>query len=242
MSRFPGSEHVMIVPMGVMPPFVKTNEVIISPFDLYEKFNSSSAGGLVSTQFLVVFNISTGDKTISKNAISEFFHNLSMQALSSEDDRIDTKFDAIEELHKSIRKLLKDEADQNNNIHFIDFWPEQFEEIKDPNQLFEEKVVENIISGDRGEYPQDTDQMSFPNTEQEILPQSKINYELEKKLARAVNENEEIPQGTATEAREELFNILLNVEGETAADVVQDLSDVRISNTRTDDKTQNVIL
>ena len=27
-GRFPGSEHLAIVPMGVMPPFVKTNEVI----------------------------------------------------------------------------------------------------------------------------------------------------------------------------------------------------------------------
>ena len=94
-----------------MPPFVKTNEVI-SPFDLYEKFNSSSAEGLVLTQFLVAFNIFIGgDKTISENTMSEFFHNLSMQALNRDDDRINIKFDMIEELHKSIRKLLKDEVD-----------------------------------------------------------------------------------------------------------------------------------
>ena len=61
--------------------------------------------------------------------MSQIFHNFSMQALSRDDDRIDIKFDAIEELHKSIRKLLKDEADQN--ISFIDLIPEQFEEIKD---------------------------------------------------------------------------------------------------------------
>ena len=217
-----------------MPPFVKTNEVI-SPFDIYEKFNSLRAEGLVSTQFLAAFNIFIGgNKTISKNAMSEFFHNLSMQALGRDDDRIDIKFGAIEELHKSIRKLLKDEV--NQNISFIDFIPEQFEEIKDPNRLFEENVVENIISGNRVDYLQDTDHMSFPNTEQEILAQSKTNYELEKKLARAVNESEEIPQGTVAVARKELFNSLLNVDGQIAADVVQDLSDVGISNTRTEDK------
>ena len=78
--------------------------------------------------------------------------------------------------------------------------------------------------------------MSFPNTKQEILAQSKANYELEKKLARAVNENEEIPQGTVAVGRKELFNSLLIVDGQIATDVVQDLSDVRISNTRTEDK------
>ena len=51
--------------------------------------------------------------------MSEIFHNLSMQALIRDDDRTNIKFDAIEELHKSIRKLLKDEVDRN--ISFIDF-------------------------------------------------------------------------------------------------------------------------
>ena len=182
-GRFPGSENLAIVPMGVMPSFVKTNEVI-SPFDLYEKFNSTSAHGLVLTQFLAAFNIFIGgDKTISKNAMSEFFHNLSMQALSRDDDRIDIQFEAIEELNKSIKKLLKDDVDRNRDISFIDFRPEQFEEIKHPNRSFEENVVENIMSSNRVDYPQDIDHMSFPNTEQEILVQSKANYELEEKLA-----------------------------------------------------------
>ena len=66
MGRFPGSENLAIVSMGVMPSFVKTNEAI-SPFDLYEKFNYASAHGLVSTQFLAAFSIFIGsDKTTSK--------------------------------------------------------------------------------------------------------------------------------------------------------------------------------
>ena len=178
--------------MGVMPPFVKTNEVI-SPFDLYEKFDFTSAQGLVSIQFLAAFNIFIGgNKTISKNAMSVFFHNFSIQVLGTKEHRIKTEFDAIEALNKSIKKSLK-EGDQNN-INFIDFTTKQFKEIKDPKQLFEENIVENIISGNRVEYPQDTDHMSFSNTEQEILEQSKANYKLEKKLARALNESEEIPQ------------------------------------------------
>ena len=133
MGRFPGSGNLAIVLMGVMPSFVKTKEVI-SPFDLYEKFNSTSTRGLVSTQFLAAFNIFIGgNKTITKNAMSGFFHNLSIQALSRGDDRINIKFDVMEELNKSIKKLLKDEVHRNSDISFIDFIPEQFEEIKDPN-------------------------------------------------------------------------------------------------------------
>ena len=130
---------------------------------------------------------------------------------------------------------FKDDVDQNSNISFIDFRPEQFEEIKDQNRSFEENVVENIMSGNRVDYPQDTNHMSFPNTEQEILVYSKANYELEEKLVRAVNESKEIPQEIVRGARKELFNSLLNVNGRIAAEVVEDLSDVGISN-RTENK------
>ena len=57
------------------------------------------------------------------------------------------------------------------------------------------------MSGNRVDYPQDTDHMSFPNTEKEIIAQSKANYELEKKPVQAVNEREEIPQEIAREVR-----------------------------------------
>ena len=49
------------------------------------------------------------------------------------------------------------------------------------------------MSRNRVDYPQDTNHISFPNTEEEILAQSKANYELEEKFARAVNESDEIP-------------------------------------------------
>ena len=57
------------------------------------------------------------------------------------------------------------------------------------------------MSVNRVDYAQDTDHMSFPNAEKEILAQSKANYELEKKLAQAVNESKEIPQEIAREVR-----------------------------------------
>ena len=46
------------------------------------------------------------DKTISKDALSEFFHNLSMQALSKSDDSILFKFDTINRLNKSLNSFL----------------------------------------------------------------------------------------------------------------------------------------
>ena len=49
-GRFPGTNDLAIVPSGLIPSFVKTKDVI-SPFDLYENFQSSAAYGLVSTVF-----------------------------------------------------------------------------------------------------------------------------------------------------------------------------------------------
>ena len=39
-----------------------------------------------------------------------------MQALNKDDDRINIKFDVIEKWNKSIKKLLKNDVDQNSNI------------------------------------------------------------------------------------------------------------------------------
>ena len=77
---------------GVFPSFVKPND-ILSPFDSYENFNLTDAHGLVCVQFLAALNIFLGgDKIVSKNAMNEFFHNLSMQVLNEMDDRVELKF------------------------------------------------------------------------------------------------------------------------------------------------------
>ena len=109
MGRFPGSKELTITPASVITPFIKTNEVI-SPFDLSEKFQSTRAHGLVAVQFLAALNtFMDGNKTISKNAMSDFFHNLSMQALSRDDDRTEIRFDAITALNASLKKLFKED-------------------------------------------------------------------------------------------------------------------------------------
>ena len=72
----------------------------------YEFFNQADAHGLVCVQFLSALNSHLGgDKNISKNAMTEFLQNLSLQALNELDETTNTKFDAVNELNKSINNL-----------------------------------------------------------------------------------------------------------------------------------------
>ena len=51
-----------------------------------------------------------GDKTISQNVMSEFFHNLSLQALSIDDDNVNIECDAIITLSKNSIFLIRDDT------------------------------------------------------------------------------------------------------------------------------------
>ena len=78
-----------------VPKFVNSND-FNSPSELHEKFNSENSRGIFCVYFLVALNIHLGDeKIISKNAMSEFYHNLSMQALSKSNGKIFINFVAI---------------------------------------------------------------------------------------------------------------------------------------------------
>ena len=68
--------------------------------------------GLVSVHFLAARNIYFGgNRALSKNVMSEFFHNLSMQTLSISDDLIVLKSDALKRFNKNINDLI------DTNIH-----------------------------------------------------------------------------------------------------------------------------
>ena len=106
-GRFPGRNSLVPVPMANMPLFVNSRDWI-SPRSLYETYVGRDMQGLTSVQFLAAFNkFLGGDKEIPRNAMSEFFHNLSWQALTSENDSIKIEFTAITELVKSINLLLQ---------------------------------------------------------------------------------------------------------------------------------------
>ena len=69
-----------------MPLFIDSNDYI-SPRAVYESYVGRDMQGLVSVQFLAAFNrFLGGDKAVSRNAMSEFFHNLSWQALTNDND------------------------------------------------------------------------------------------------------------------------------------------------------------
>ena len=79
-GRFPGRNTLIHVPMANMPHFINANDWI-SPRCLCETYVGRDMQGLTSVQFLAAFNrFLGGDKEISRNAMSEFFHNLSWQA------------------------------------------------------------------------------------------------------------------------------------------------------------------
>ena len=102
---------MVVVPQDDIPNFIQAT-VIISSSDLYNKFKYSDTRGLVSVKFLASFHMYLGGSlNISKKALTEFYHNLSMQALSISSDQAMLKFDAIVELVKSIAQLLRDNVE-----------------------------------------------------------------------------------------------------------------------------------
>ena len=76
-ARFPGRNSLVPVPMVNMQLFVNSRDWI-SPCSLYETYVGRDMQELTSVQFWAAFNkFLGGDKEISRNAMSEFFHNLS---------------------------------------------------------------------------------------------------------------------------------------------------------------------
>ena len=123
---------------------MKTSD-IVSPFDLYENFNSTDAHRLVCAQFRAALNVFLGvDKIISKNATSEFFHKLSMQALNEMDDRVKLIFDAVNGLNKNLNNILVTEVNKFKTLP-KEIWMGNFADHKPENQKFEDDVVRNIL-------------------------------------------------------------------------------------------------
>ena len=79
---FASSQELIIVPQADIPPFVNT-DTPLSPIDLYRNFKATNAKALVSIQALAALhNYYGGNRQISKDALSEFLHNLTFQTLS----------------------------------------------------------------------------------------------------------------------------------------------------------------
>ena len=220
-GRFPASNNLAIIPSGVIPAFIKTKDVI-SPSDLYETFKDSNAYGLVSTQFLATLNINfDGDKLLSKNVMTEFLHNLSLQALNRDDDRVQLKFNAIIALNRKLKALIRD--DDRNRLNFVEFRPEKFKQVKDITQKIEEEVVNNIITDTGVEFPID-DFSSYANTASEIEIENKTKNEIEEKAMHVFNaRDEEISRDIIIKSRKDLLNSVYDIEGEKAVDILNNI-------------------
>ena len=96
--------------------FIKTNKVT-STNQLYEKFRSTGACRLVSIQVLAVLNIYYGGSTeISRQALSEFLHNMSHQALNKDNYNVFMQFDRTAELINEFIFMLLDKNNRSLNI------------------------------------------------------------------------------------------------------------------------------
>ena len=134
-GRFPGNHtNLILVPAGKKPDFVKTFDQI-SPSELNEKFQNGPSYGIAAVQFLAGLNIHFGgDKKLSQDVMSEFLHNLSWQALTIDNSNVNIKFDAIIELNKNIKRLIRDV--DRSNIKIIEF-ENGIDENKDKVQVME---------------------------------------------------------------------------------------------------------
>ena len=114
LGRFFGKQDLIIILKPEIPPFIKTQEVI-SPNQLYEKFYGTDARGLVSVQMLAGLNIFLGgDPEKSQKTMTEFLHNMSVQALSKSNVKILLEFDKIVDLVTNLIGLFRQQ-----NIGFL---------------------------------------------------------------------------------------------------------------------------
>ena len=188
-GRFPDVEKLAI-PRRSISSFVKTDD-ILSPFELYEFFNHTDSHGLVCVHFLAALNSHLGGyKNISKNVMIEFFQNLSLQALNELDETTNIKFDAINELSKSINNLLMDEVNifinqKNQRLSF-----NSVNDFKSENKKIED-IVDNILNDFTIEHPQESDHLFYPNTADEINKQIQDEEEQKRRLYIVLNERQQ---------------------------------------------------
>ena len=165
-GRFPGRNTLIHVPMADMPSFINSNDWI-SPRSLYETYLGRDMQGLTSVQFLAAFNrFLGGNREVSRNAMSEFFHNLSWQALTNDNDSVKIKFEAITGLVKSINSLLQQRIYESKKRAIVTNYNIQKKllekealQLKTDNEIAEQKVVTDILNNDKTDY---TPRYNFP--------------------------------------------------------------------------------
>ena len=143
----------------------------------------------------------------------EFFQNLSLQALNELDGTTTIKFDAINELNKSINNLLMDEANKfiNQKNQRLSF--NSVNGLKSESKKIEEDIVDNILNDFTIEHPQESDHLFYPNTADEINKQNQDKEEQKRRLYIVLNERQrEIEQGMISDAKKNLLKTLAGID------------------------------
>ena len=144
---------------GGIPNFIKIWEFCFSAF-LYEIFRNSSSNELISTYYLAALNnYLKGDPRLSKDAMTKFFHNLSMEALCKSDDSVFLKFESMTELVKSYILLNQNIFDFNLGQDILDehinTLANTFDFIKENPNIIGDEVVDLIIKDKKIDMPED---------------------------------------------------------------------------------------
>ena len=105
-SRFLGSQNLIIIPTPRIPSFIRADKMI-SPTRLFERFQFTDARGLVSIQALAALSVyleGNENTDVATEALTEFLHDMSHQALNVENDNFLLKFT---ELHLLMDELYR---------------------------------------------------------------------------------------------------------------------------------------
>ena len=204
-GRFPGFFELINVPPGENPSFIEKHDKI-SPFEINEKFSNTDAYGLASVQFLAILNVFFGgDKLLSKNVMSEFLHNLSLQALTIDDDKIEMQFYEIEELSKNLKRLIRDDERYEIETNDINDINEEVVARKDRMETVKDNIESN---NEKFEYPTE-DFRVMPETAEEIRERSNKEKIEKEKNEKALNErDEEISSDFIIKSQKELMKSL----------------------------------
>ena len=188
-GRFPGSYNLLNVPPGINPPFIKKHDRL-SPFEIHEKFNGSDAYRLISVQFLAALNVFFGgDKLDSQNVMSEYLNNLSLQALTIDDDQYEIQFFEIENLASKLKANMRDFIRYDIEIDDEeDLFEEKLNIEKDKMQKMFDEIKNRQLS--TLEYPNE-DFRVLPDSPEKINEESKRREEFEKKYEEILNEENE---------------------------------------------------
>ena len=165
-GRFPGRYELIHLPTPIMPSFIRSNDWIL-PRSLYETYVGRDMQGITSVQFLAAFNrFLGGDVELSRNAMNEFFHNLSWQALTNDNDSVKIKFEAITALVKNINSLLqkkiyesKKRTQEINAKIQNKLLEKEIAQIRTKNEQVEKEIVKDILKNNTTVY---TPQYNFP--------------------------------------------------------------------------------